>query len=78
MKGDGTLLKTAQIDRLVSAGALAKDLMPSLPIGERTPPRCSGFLCSGNPIPPVPLAGAASVPRIDAWSRIGMSALARP
>ncbi len=75
MKADAARFLNAGLERLVSGGALAEGSGRTFPRSEPSTP-CSGFLCSGNSIPPLPLATPQALPRVDAWSRFDLGALA--
>ena len=76
-RADAARLKLAQMDRLILGSTRSGDLQDNLPPGRPTVPRCHGFLCSGNSMPILPLPAPQVVPRIDAWSRLGLRSLTR-
>lgn len=75
MKSDASRFVIAGLERLASGGALSEGSGRTFPRSEPVTP-CSGFLCSGNSVPPTPLAAPEALPRIDAWNRFGPCALA--
>jgi hypothetical protein len=76
MKADAARLRLARLDHLLFAEELATDMRVGSPLGEHSAPPCSGFLCSGTPVPLIPLLSPQSLPRIDAWSRLDFGLLA--
>jgi hypothetical protein len=75
MKSDAARFMIAGIERLASGGALSAGAGRAFPRSEPSTP-CSGFFCSGNSLPPTPLAAPEALPRIDAWNRFNLRTLA--
>lgn len=75
-KADTTGFRTAHLDRLVLGGASSEDSLRNIPLNLPSTPPCSGFRCSGNSIPPAPAGAPQASPRIDAWNRFDLCALA--
>ncbi len=74
-KSDTARFTIAGLERLASGGALSEGSGRTFPRSESSTP-CSGFFCSGNSMPRTPLAAPEALPRIDAWNRFGLCALA--
>jgi hypothetical protein len=75
MKTDAARFMIAGLERLVSGGALSEGSGQTFPRSEPSTP-CSGFFCAGNSMPPLPLAAPEALPRVDAWNRFDLCALA--
>ncbi len=75
MKADAARFMIAGLERLATGGALSEGSGRTFTRSEPSTP-CSGFFCSGNSMPPTPLAAPEAVPRVDAWNRFGLCALA--
>ncbi len=75
MKADAARFMIAGLERLVSGGAVSEGSERAFPRSEHSTP-CSGFFCSGNSMPRTPLAAPEALPRVDAWNRFDLGALA--